>query len=181
MESPALSLISANQDLIAVSASPRKVTFNKLIWNYLVSGTTRCSPKKSHLAWNDQLLARNFFSCPLLPLKVSCFVQLLAITFYLVDGMLPNLWIKEKSQLDLEMNCGGSEQVTPRRATLRTIKAQKAPEEPLSSPPYCLKELKIENLLQEGQISSLVSTRCGSQGRGPSKDPSIKVLLCSIA
>lgn len=114
MESPALSLISANQDLIAVSASPRKVTFNKLIWNYLVSGTTRCSPKKSHLAWNDQLLARNFFSCPLLPLKVSCFVQLLAITFYLVDGMLPNLWIKEKSQLDLEMNCGGSEQVTPR-------------------------------------------------------------------
>lgn len=56
MESPALSLISANQDLIAVSASPRKVTFNKLIWNYLVSGTeevrltTHRSLKKSHLA-----------------------------------------------------------------------------------------------------------------------------------
>lgn len=80
MELPALSLISANQDLITVSASPRKVTFNKLIWNYLVSGTeevgltTRRSPKKSHLAWNDQLFARNFFSCPFLLLKASCFV-----------------------------------------------------------------------------------------------------------
>lgn len=51
-ESLMLNSVSGNQDLIAVSSSPRDVTRNQSIWSYLVSASevTCPSPKESDLA-----------------------------------------------------------------------------------------------------------------------------------
>lgn len=67
--------MSANRVVLAketaVSASPRNVTFNKSIWNYLVSSSEVicpmdpfCLPKEGDFAWSNRLFARNFLFLP---------------------------------------------------------------------------------------------------------------------
>lgn len=88
-----LSSTSANQDilpdLIAVATSPRNVTFNQSVWNYLVGiseviclvgppRSPRLPPKEGDLAQNNPLLVRRTpLPHLLLPIKVFHSVQLL--------------------------------------------------------------------------------------------------------
>ena len=97
MESLVLSPTSAKQGLISnlsvVSASPRNVTFNQLIWNYVISTSeVICTigplppPKKVTLLETIHSLLDTSFFHYLLPIKGFHFAQLLRAPD-LPDGM----------------------------------------------------------------------------------------------
>ena len=81
---------------MAASASPRNVTFNQSIWDYLVGNrevicqTDPTFPqRKVTLPEMTCSLETSFFH-PLLPIKAFHFVQLLRAPFQLLDGVLPD-------------------------------------------------------------------------------------------
>ena len=96
MDSLVLSPLSENQDfipnLIAVLASPRNMTSNKSIWNYLVGTSditclidTCLFPKEGDLTWGNLFFARiDSVPCFLLPVEVFHFVQVLGAPFSLL-------------------------------------------------------------------------------------------------
>ena len=93
-ESFVQSPMSASQDLMAVLVSPRNVTFNQLVWDYLVTTSKvihwiypSCPPRKMVLSETIHSLLGTSFS-PLSDYKSFHFVELLRAAFYLLDGML---------------------------------------------------------------------------------------------
>ena len=82
-------------NLIAVLASPRNMTSNKSIWNYLVGNSdmtclidTCLFPKEGDLTWGNLVFARiDSMPCFLLPVEVFHFVQVLGAPFSL-EGLV---------------------------------------------------------------------------------------------
>lgn len=67
---------STNQDLISVSASPRAVTVNQPIWNYLVSSReVICHIDPFYFPENDEIIPHFSYPSPLLPLQGVHFIQ----------------------------------------------------------------------------------------------------------
>ena len=90
---------------------------DQMIWNFLINSsevifmiTTRAVPSpppKKALARPETILSFLLLipSCPtlLLPIKTFHFVQPFRLPFCLLDSMLPDSWIIEYSQLDLQI------------------------------------------------------------------------------
>jgi len=94
--------LTANQDLNAVSVSPRTVIFNQSIWNYLVSTSeviclidSPAFPQRKVTLLKQPTLLETSFFCPLLAIKAFHLIQLLGAPFYPLDGMLSNSSIDE--------------------------------------------------------------------------------------
>lgn len=90
-----LAPLIANQDLIALLASPMTVTFNWPFQNYQVSTSeviyligSQPSSGEGNLAEQPHSLLETSFFYPLLPIKAFHLVQLLGAPFYPLDGTL---------------------------------------------------------------------------------------------
>ena len=112
MKSLVLSTMSADQILIlnltTISASPRTVTFNQSVWNFLVRGNEvilligPCHlPRESNLAWNNQLFVRIIYLFCLLPLKIFHFVSVFRTLFHLLsrDACLINELLNKANKI----------------------------------------------------------------------------------
>lgn len=86
------------------------VTFNQSIWNFLISmrssarWTPTHPPKK--VTWPELLLLVTSSSCSISAYESFPFCTTPWICFLLARWMLPNSWIIEESQLDLQIYSG---------------------------------------------------------------------------